>query len=147
MKTLRLFSVVLVILLLLSLAGFAGAQDTSPATVRTWDISFDGYCDGLNVTFDNATGIAYGSTAATCASCPGTDPVAGTAGHIAGQGQGLTLSYQSYFGAYPMWFYSVIRKDHTWTLYNFDGTVFNSGTWSFCPGTKAPEGARPAGSR
>jgi hypothetical protein len=150
MKRRQLLGASIMLAILLSVAGLAGAQVTAPSGIgpeaKTWDIIYDGYCDGLNVTFDTATGLAVGSNAASCRTCYGDDLVAGTAGFINSQGSGLSLTYQTYGGSSPMWFYAVVRRDHTWTLYDFSGAVLNSGTWSHCP-SKAPDGAVPAGTR
>ena len=140
MKRIRVFLGVLVLALLVVPLGWAGPNDNG-INAGTWDLIFDGYCDGLNINYAGATGIATGTYSSSCASCPMTDRMAGTAGYVASQGGAITLSYETVDGNCPVWLYTVVRKDHTWTHYGFDGAAFNSGTWSFCTKAKAPAGA------
>jgi hypothetical protein len=140
MKRVRVFAGVLVLALLVVPIGWAGAND-SGINAGTWDLIFDGFCDGLNINYAGATGIATGMYSSSCSSCPETDRLAGTAGFVASQGGAITLAFETIGGTSPAWIYTVVRKDHTWTHYNWDGSVFVSGTWSFCTEGKAPEGA------
>jgi hypothetical protein len=89
------------------------------AQAGTVNIVYDGFCDGVNVTY-NANGVAFG----TETGCLG-GPVVGTKGSVAGQGNALTLAESHVPNAV-----FVIRPDHTWTIYLSDGSELQSGTWS-----------------
>ena len=107
--------------------GVSSAYSADTELVANFDIIFDGFCDGANFTVDTNTGLAVGVYASSCATCPFTEQMAGTVGSIFSQGKAVSLSWNPGIGVY-----TVIRQNGTWTHYNYDGTVFNSGTWSHC---------------
>lgn len=154
MRKVGLIGIVLVLALTAVVAGTAGAKSTpefSPDAPYTLNMIFDGYCDGMSGTFDPATGLFVGTYTSSCATCPFTDRLAGTIGKVygAGQGNALTTSWETIQGISPVWFWTLVRfTGRTWTHYNFDGTVFNSGTWHKCPPAGGPEsGTLPSTAR
>lgn len=111
----------------LALAGSALAGPIFPN--KTIDLVFDGYCDGLHVVSNTTTGLVTG-TRTGCAS----EPVGGVVGTVLGKKQGGAEIVQ--YATFD--FTAVIRDDKTWTYYNADGSVFNSGTWSLGVAVAAP---------
>ena len=144
-------AMLLVLIIVISVAGVAGARSqpgitSNPERIKTIRLMFDGYCDGMTLNFDPLTGIMYGVYGSSCASCPYTDLLGGTQGAAKLQGPGFTVALQGIDGVSPPWIWSRINMSHTWVHYNFDGTVFNSGTWSFC-GAEGQAGTAPSTSR
>jgi hypothetical protein len=151
MKKLALFGSVVMIALVLGVAGFAGARADSNgldaiAPDGTLGLVFDGYCDGVTINFDAATGVATGVWNSACATCPYDDVVGGyVAYNLAEPAWGFPLASETNYGA-PAFFYTAISAARTWELRYFDGTLLNSGTWTPCiEGPVVPEGAVPAG--
>ncbi len=129
--------------LVLALALFIGQVGSSHAAGQ--NIMYDGFCDGVNLTYDMFTGLASGTQTGCGGSISG--PMMGTVADVFGQGPAVTMGYDS-TASYAGSFITVIRADHTWTHYQNTGggiTVFNSGTWS--PGTavRPNAGGRPSG--
>ena len=89
------------------------------AQASTLNIVFDGYCDGIAVTFD-ANGVGSG----TETGCDHGTAV-GTKGSVKGQGKGYSMALSHR----PDAIY-VIRNDHTWSVYLSDGSDIQDGTWS-----------------
>ena len=89
------------------------------AQAGTLNIVYDGFCDGVNVTYA-ANGVTFG-TETGCVS----GPVVGTRGSVRNQGHAITLAENHL----PDTIY-VIRADHTWSIYLPDGSELQSGTWS-----------------
>lgn len=109
----------------LSLIAVAGvAQAKIPK-----DITFDGYCDGLHLEKDAATGGVSGYQI-------------GCVSDVAGGGAAGKMYAVNNFG-----FVAVIRPDNTWTYYNIDGTVFNSGTWTAGAPGVAAQGTKASGQK
>ncbi len=102
----------------------AGAAD--PLATGNVSFKFDGYCDGMSVTL-GTNGIVTGEWNSSCAMCNQYVAVGGTGGLALTQGKLLTLANNGL-----TYLYTVVRADHTWTHYAFDGTVFNQGTWTEC---------------
>ena len=50
-------------------------------------------------------------------------------------GFGWTIGFETDSTGAPPWYFGVYQLDKTFTLYNFDGSVLTSGTWSWCPPT------------
>jgi hypothetical protein len=89
---------------------------------RTIDIKMTGFCDGYNLTINMNTGIVTGHQTG-CDS----ELVFGTIGSLIGfnqKGAALTLRDTTFAT------YKVIRDNATWTYYNSDGSVANSGTYT-----------------
>ncbi len=142
-------------LLALTLAGAAGARGPSASggdldSIRTLELSFDGYCDGVTLTWDTITNIGVGVWTSRCASCPYQDVFLDKHGRTISYGvliKGFTLASQTNYGSAPyFWSGIILGPGRTWTHYNFDGTVLNSGTWTPC-GTQVHGGTTPSGSR
>jgi len=90
----------------------------------SFDISFDGYCDGLHINKPSA-GLGQSSTI-------DGDQTGCVAGGIFGQTS--KTSNALYLTVPGFGTFTVINADHTWVHYGFDGSlifVLNSGTWSF----------------
>ena len=92
------------------------------AQAGTFNIVYDGFCDGVSATF-LANGVAFG-TETGCVS----GPVVGTVGKVLIQGQAFSLAEDHVANAIY-----VIRHNHTWSIYLSDGSELQSGTWSFAP--------------
>lgn len=122
----------------LALAGSAMAGPIFPN--KTIDLTFVGFCDGLHLVANTTSGVVKGNRTGCRSSAVG-----GVVGTVVGTKQGVAeiLHYTSTFGSED--FTAVIRDDKTWTYYNLDGTVLNSGTWAVgvavnngSPSTTAP---------
>lgn len=140
----------LAIVVVLALATTVAAAKSEPAfgtginKTGTIDLLFDGYCDGVSFGYDTGTGLLNnGYYQSSCATCPSPDRMGGTVGIITGgQGVGATMGWETLFGGAPVSIFTVIRADHTWTHYDWSGSVMNSGTWTACgAGASAPVGA------
>lgn len=111
--------------LVLALALFTAQVGTSEAATN---IKYDGYCDGVSLTFDVFSGLASG-TATGCAN----GAMMGTVADVFTQGPALTMGFDD-VGTYgPIGTIVVIRADRTWTYYRNDGNgiyAFSNGTWS-----------------
>lgn len=89
---------------------------------KTIDISFDNFCDGLHMVINQSSGLVTGSYIG-CSD----HPILGAVGGLSKIGVGTANGYM--IG-------DILRnivvddKPRTWTIYNVDGTVFNSGTYS-----------------
>jgi hypothetical protein len=91
------------------------------ANAGTLNITFDGFCDGVDVTY-GANGVAFG-TETGCVS----GPAVGTRGSVKGQEKNsFSLNLNHVANAIY-----VIRPDHTWSIYLSDGSDLQDGTWSF----------------
>jgi hypothetical protein len=98
------------------------------AQAATLNITFDGHCDGVDVTY-GANGVAYGVETG-CES----GPAVGTKGSVKGQAKN---TYTLNLNHIPNSVF-VIRPDHTWSIYLSDGSDLQDGTW-----TAAADDARP----
>jgi len=128
--------------LVLAIALFVGHVGTAQAAGA--NIMYDGFCDGVNITYDMFTGLATGVQTG-CAGAV-TGPMLGTVARVFNQGVALTMGYDSTATYASSGFVTVIRADHTWTHYQNSGagiTIFNSGTWS--PGTAVSPNRRSGG--
>jgi len=106
------------------------------AQAGTLNIVFDGFCDGVDVTF-GANGVAFG-TETGCVN----GPAVGTKGSVKGQGKGYTLNLNHVVnGVY------VIRNDHTWSIYLSDGSDLQDGTWSPANGVRPDSNLPHTGQR
>jgi hypothetical protein len=147
MKKVSIFGFVLMIVAVLSVAGFAGARGDTVDNVLdqpegTFGFIYDGYCDGMTLTFNTGTGITSGTYSSACGTCPYPDAVGGTVGVVFGQGVTFSLSWDGTSGI-PLW--TVIRTNRTFTHYNYDGSVFLNGTWTPCTlEPQVPAGAGPS---
>ncbi|MDN5864212.1 MAG: hypothetical protein L0I62_03195 [Gammaproteobacteria bacterium] len=130
MKTFAVVGSVLGALAGLILVGSSSAYAAGPKThvsraipPGTYDIVFDGYCDGLHISIPGSAG-APGVEAVRTGSCESGDTAYGA---VAGGGIGLA------FPAVVLFY--VIRSNHTWANYADCGTgsecLLHSGTWSF----------------
>jgi hypothetical protein len=95
------------------------------AQASTLHLLFDGYCDGVDVSFD-AAGVGHG-TETGCDS----GPVVGTKGSVKGQTKGYTLNVSHVPNAVY-----VVRNDHTWSIYLSDGSTLDEGTWTAANGVR-----------
>jgi hypothetical protein len=107
--------------LLISLALASSVQAGPIFPSKTIDLKLDGFCDGLHFMTNTTTGIVTGMRTG-CES----EATGGVVGEVLGKAQGgaVILDYTSFDLSV------VIRDNRTWTYYNLNGTVFNSGTWS-----------------
>jgi len=143
-------AMLVVTMIVISTAGVAGARSapdarSNPERIRTYQIKFDGYCDGMTLYLETLTGVMYGVYTSSCATCPFPDLIGGEYGGAKLVGPGFTSAFQSIGGVVP-WIWTRINMSHTWAHYNFDGTVFASGTWSYC-GAEGQPGTAPSTSR
>ncbi len=120
-------------------AALVAALIASAAPAMALKLTFDGFCDGLS-TRVGANGVETGGS---CGCVAG--PVIGTAGTVNTQGTADSLTSPLYNGDRPLLF--VIRKNKTWSVYETDGTEFNSGTWTKgCPVSRSQfSGGKRAG--
>jgi len=98
------------------------------------NIVYDGFCDGVSVTY-TANGVAFG----TETGCIG-GPVVGTKGFVTTQGQAVTLAENHIPNGVFL-----IRTDHTWSIYLSDGSELQSGTWSIAHAGVTGGGLRATG--
>lgn len=113
------------VLVLLALTVVPGAAFADAGTDASFDLVFDGYCDGLHLN-DLLDGTVDGDQTG-CVS----GPLLGTRNRPFTQGQAISVTFDS-SAAYAGLF-AVVRADHTWTIYANDGAgiyVINSGTWT-----------------
>lgn len=106
------------------------------ATALTIDIVFDGFCDGMHVNINPASGLVDGNTTG---SCIGEYPILGSLGKVNGK-NAVTVTHGS-TSPYPGLIY-IIYADYTWANYYNDGsgiTLLWESTWS--PGVPAVAGA------
>jgi len=96
----------------------------SAAPLKSYDIVFDGYCDGLHIEFPSL-GMGTKQTAdgyqTGCVS-----------GGIFGQANSSGSMAMLTIPAYST--FTTVSKNHTWVHYGFNGNlifVLNSGTWSY----------------
>ncbi|MCA6217915.1 hypothetical protein KGA65_15380 [Ideonella sp. B7] len=92
---------------------------TASAQAGTFAATFDGYCDGISVTISN--GVAYG-TETGCV----TGPAVGTRGSVKKQGKAFTLS----LAHLPNTIYVLNTENQTWAIYQPDGSMLQSGTYT-----------------
>ncbi len=108
-------------------AGIGLGLIISAGAVSAGELCYDGYCDGLRITYDTSTGTASGVTTGCAAG-----NVFGTVGTIAAQGAGVTLGYDA--AADYVGLVTAVKANRTWVHYVSDGaggiTVLNSGTWT-----------------
>jgi hypothetical protein len=153
MKKLGVIGIVIVLALTAIVAGTAGAKSTpeaSPDAPMSLNMIFDGYCDGISGTLDPVASVFVGTYTSTCSTCPGTDRLSGNFGKvfIPPAQYTITMAWETLYGGGPYLWTAIRYQPRTWTHYNFDGTVFASGTWSPCPppGEVVP-GTRPSTAR
>ncbi len=145
MRKLRLVGIALTIAVLLVLPGSVGATDELTEALAIgrgrFSIVYDGYCDGVTLSFDASTGIVTGVNTSPCATCPMSDNMFGTVRSVPGQGVVFTMEYDTWQGNEPTFFTVIWRQGQTYTHYFQDGLEL-SGTWSVCPpGREVPAGA------
>lgn len=153
MKRAILIGAMLASLLAASLAGAAGARSQAaisiePDRIRTIELSFDGYCDGITITWDTDSNVVTGVWNSSCASCPYGDVFGGIYGQAKYSGQSekaFTLAPQTSYGGPASFVTSITLKPMgLWTMRDFHGNIINQGTWTRCgAGTKG--GTQPAG--
>jgi hypothetical protein len=96
----------------------------SAAPLKSYDITFDGYCDGLHIEYP-ATGFGTKQTADGYQTGCVSGGIFGEA-NSSGSMAMLTIPGFSTF--------TTVSKDRTWVHYGFNGNeiyVLNSGTWSY----------------
>ncbi len=126
----------LIVVLMLTLAVGATfilpqtAKAESPSRIVVYDIQFDGFCDGMHMELDTETKVVTANrTGCDSGSMEGTY-----------KPQKVKLIDNNYNLLVR------ISSDYTWVYYDFNGNLFNSGTWS--PGTpSAPSGTSSSTSR
>ncbi len=117
--------------LVLAVALFIGQVGVSQAAPATQNVTYDGFCDGANLSFDLFTGIASGVQTGCGGAAFGN--MMGTVARVFGQGAAITLGYDSASAFGPFGVVTVIRADNTWTHYQNTGgtvTVLSTGTWT-----------------
>jgi len=115
---------VIAVLVVLGIVAFGGVSHAGALLggPRTVDITLDGFCDGYHLIINTNTGIVTGNQTG-CES----EGVFGTVGSLIGPNQkGAAVTARD--TVYST--YKVIRDNGTWTYYNSDGSVFNSGTYT-----------------
>jgi hypothetical protein len=128
--------------------GFSAAQagevaDDSNAILH-YEITWDGYCDGITLDIDTSNGIATGYWSNPCVTCPFTNEIAGTTGDILGP-LGWTTNLVLAPGDYSSGFFARVNLNGTWAFYWYSGGILNSGTWSLCsPSMVSDQDAPPA---
>jgi hypothetical protein len=150
MKSFSTFTVVLLSVFALCLSSVsvlkAGTVGNDTDAILHFEIMYDGYCDGVSLDVNSATGIATGVYGSTCATCPFTNQIGGTTGNIIGPlGITTNISYDTIGSAGPLNLFTRLNADGTWAHYGYDGSIFNSGTFSFCsPSAVVAENAVPS---
>lgn len=125
----------------------AGAIGEDTEAILHFEIMYDGFCDGVALDVNTSTGMATGEYGSICATCPFTNLMAGTVGDIFGpEGLTATLGWDDEGTAGVLNIFTRLNANGTWTHYSWDGSIFNSGTWSPCPdaGIMVPENAVPS---
>lgn len=117
-------------------ASVLASVGAASAQAGTFTAHFDGYCDGISVTISN--GVAYG-TETGCES----GPVIGTRGSVKKQGKAFTLSLDHL----PNTIYVLNTESQTWAIYQPDGSMLQSGTYTVGAPLAAGLAALPALSR
>jgi hypothetical protein len=112
------------VLVLLGIVAFSGVCHAGAlfGGERTVDIAMTGFCDGYHLVINMNTGIVTGNQTG-CDS----QAVFGTVSSLIGFNQkGAAVTVRDLvFNTYK-----VIRDSGTWTYYNSNGTVANSGTYT-----------------
>jgi hypothetical protein len=141
----------------LAASPLTAAHATHAAPGTSYDITFDGYCDGLHLNIPSAGMPGFARTV-------DGDQTGCDSGGVFGQARpnGLSGHYGvtegSEFIAIPAFSsFTVVRRNHTWVHYGYNGnniTVINQGTWTLgppkarqLPGTVSSWAAAGAGSR
>jgi hypothetical protein len=121
------------------------SQVATATPTKTYDIHFDGYCDGVQMNIPSVGLGTPGTVDGTQTGCV----ISGVIGSSASKAVRLTEDYASPGSIYQM---VIGTATHTWTLYSVSGDleyVVNSGTWSPGPpsgsGPSTAAGARMAG--
>jgi len=134
MKVVRILSAVGA--LALAATALNASLATAAAPAASYDISFDGYCDGLHL---NIPSVGLPGTAQSVDG----DQTGCLTGGVFGQARanpttgryGVTKG--SEFVTIPGFStFTVVKRDHTWVHYSISGDtiyVLNSGTWSAGP--------------
>lgn len=104
------------------------AADLAAAAAQNLVIQFDGYCDGLAVTTNSATGLISGNRTGCISGL-----AHGSFGSVAalGGGRGATLRDVNGTEFASLDFITVLNAaNNTWAYYFADGSVLNSGTFT-----------------
>ena len=111
----------------LLIAGFAAHAGPATPPSTTYNLSLDGFCDGVEVTVERGTGLVTG----TRTGCGSGEVIYGNSGGIAGRGLSLTLRGANGTG------YDIVDiiatfslSQGTWDYRRPDGSIFNSGTFT-----------------
>lgn len=117
------------------------SQIATAAPATTYDIKFDGYCDGLQL---NIPSVGLGG-----ATVDGHQTGCVSGGVI---GTKSTVPNAAHLITYQGTLHTQVNSNHTWVHYGKNGnliTLVNSGTWSFGPprGTGSPASNRGGGAR
>ncbi|MFC1523813.1 hypothetical protein ACFL6N_03375 [Thermodesulfobacteriota bacterium] len=103
---------------------FISLASTVYAAPKTLNVVFDGYCDGVSITYDMSTGYATGASTGCV-----VGNQAGTVGSIAAQGTGGTLAWDQVADYAGM--ILILHAQGTWELIMAtDASYINSGTWT-----------------
>jgi len=104
----------------------------SAAPTKSYDIAFDGYCDGLHLEFPS---LGFGTKQTVDG-----DQTGCVSGGIFGEAN--SSGSTAYLTVPGFSTFTTVNKNHTWVHYGFNGNlifVLNSGTWSY--GTPLGHGA------
>jgi hypothetical protein len=100
----------------LAFGSYAEAGPLVP--IKTVDIKFDGFCDGMRLVINQSSGEVRGNDTG-CVS----DPLIGTVGGLSKIGAGISVMSRGFL-------YVIDDSPTRWTLYLSDGTLLQSGTYS-----------------
>jgi hypothetical protein len=120
----KAFLFVLALATVVAAAPFAAASPARFAPLKTYDIVFDGYCDGMHLEFPSAGLGNYQTVDGYQTGC--------IEGGIFGQADSTRSTGYLTVPAFAT--FTVVTNRHTWVHYGFNGNliyVVNSGTWSY----------------
>ena len=104
-------------------------QGEAPNEPLVMDVILNGHCDGLTVNID-PEGMITGSHTSSCAACPGDAALGGLVLRLLANSKPSGHVY--YAPALDTALHTDFHPDGTWRHFDWDGHVFNQGTWTLC---------------